>query len=269
MAWHVNFGQAKAELPLDLLTYLKRVNYSAPVRPDDNTLRDLQLAHLLAVPFENLDIVPLHRPIQLTEHALWDKIVLHHRGGFCYELNGLFAGLLKQIGFEVTYLNGRVFKSDGELGSDFDHLALMVRTPGRSTTWLVDVGFGDLFMRPLSLNHPGEQAEGLRAYKLESTDPDYIVLQRGYDGVWRRQYAFDLRPRQFPGDYQAACHYHETSPQSGFTRKGVISKSTSKGRITLEESKLLITIDGRRIERPVVNRAEYESLLDKYFGAVL
>src|SRR5512140_824701 len=106
---------------MDVAAYLARIDYSGPQRADLETLRSLQTAHLLSVPFENLDIVPLHRPLALDEPSLWDKIVERRRGGFCYELNGMFAWLLKQLGFHVTYLNTRVFSRAGELGIDFDH----------------------------------------------------------------------------------------------------------------------------------------------------
>src|SRR5512135_3562244 len=106
---------------MDLSPYLDRINYKGTVEPTPSTLRSLHRAHMLAVPFENLDIVPLHREIHLDEPALWEKIVLRRRGGFCYELNGLFAWLLRHCGFDVTYLNGRVFTRAGKLGMDFDH----------------------------------------------------------------------------------------------------------------------------------------------------
>jgi N-hydroxyarylamine O-acetyltransferase len=81
---------------------------------------------MFQVPFENLDIAR-ERPIRLTEEALWDKIVVQKRGGFCYELNGLFAWLLRQSGFDVSYLNARVYNGQGQLGIDFDHLARRCR----------------------------------------------------------------------------------------------------------------------------------------------
>ncbi len=76
---------------VNISAYLVRIDYTAPVRTDHETLRGLQRAHMLSGPFENLDIITLRRPIQLNEQALWDKIIIHRRGGFCYELNGLFA----------------------------------------------------------------------------------------------------------------------------------------------------------------------------------
>src|SRR3972149_5708622 len=127
---------------MDIPSYLARIRCTGPIQLDYQTLRILQRDHMFTVPFENLDI-ELGKPILLNVEALWDKIILDHRGGFCYELNGLFAWLLKQIGYEVTYLNARVYKEDGSLGIDFDHLALIVRAPSMPERWLADVGFGD------------------------------------------------------------------------------------------------------------------------------
>ena len=253
---------------MNVPSYLTHLNYSASVKPDAETLRGLQFAHLLTVPFENLDI-GLKRPIQLSEEALWDKIILRKRGGFCYELNGLFAWLLKQIGFDVTYLNARVFNGEGELGIDFDHLALLVKIPQEPRRWLADVGFGDSFNEPLSFEERGEQAQGLRAYRLEQTSEEYITWQRNYDGTWERQYFFDLQPRNFPADYELACLYHQTSPESSFTRRSIISKATLDGRISLEAGRLIITTNGKREERLVANAEEYETLLKDHFGVVL
>lgn len=253
---------------MNIPAYLTRLNYSTSVKPDAETLHGLQFAHLLTVPFENLDI-GLKRPIQLGEEALWEKIIVHKRGGFCYELNGLFARLLKQIGFDATYLNARVFDHEGNLGIDFDHLALLVKIPQESACWLADVGFGDSFNEPLSFEERGEQVQGLRAYWLEQTSSGYVTWQKNYDGTWERQYFFDLQPRNFPTDYESACLYHQTSPKSSFTRKSIISKATSDGRVSLEAGRLIVTTNGQRAERLVANQQEYQTLLNEHFGVEL
>jgi N-hydroxyarylamine O-acetyltransferase len=139
---------------MNTAAYLERIHHTRHVEPDVNTLHELQVAHLQSIPFENLDI-GLKRVIQINEPDIWNKLIVNKRGGFCYELNGLFAWLLKQIGFEVTYLNARVFNSKGDLGIDFDHLALLVGIPHQSMRWLVDVGFGDSFNEPLSFEERG------------------------------------------------------------------------------------------------------------------
>src|SRR5688500_12747402 len=136
---------------MDIDAYLERINYRGPLEPTAETLRGLQVAHLLAVPFENLSI-HAGEPIVLDDEALFDKVVARRRGGFCYELNGLFAALLRALGFEVEMLAAAVARSTGEFGRDFDHMTLLVNLKQR---WIADVGFGDSFIEPLLLDEPG------------------------------------------------------------------------------------------------------------------
>src|SRR2546426_8959332 len=127
--------------------YLERINYHGSLSPTAETLRELQVAHLLSVPFENLSILA-GQAIVLEDEALFTKIVANRRGGFCYEANGLFAALLRALGFDVAMLSAEVANAAGEFGPDFDHMTLMVTLAQR---WLVDVGFGDSFLEPLLL----------------------------------------------------------------------------------------------------------------------
>lgn len=249
---------------MDVPLYLARLEYSGPLKPDAQTLQGLHRAHMLKVPFENLDI-GLNRPIKLHEAALWDKIVVQKRGGFCYELNGLFAALLRELGFRVVYLNARVYNQAGELGIDFDHLALLVQSPHQSGRWLADVGFGDSFNAPLRFEEQGAQVQGLRSYRLEKSSDGYTTWRKNYHGPWERLYFFDLQPRNYPSDYQSACLYHQTSPHSSFTRGSVISRATPEGRISLEDGRLILTENGRRSEHPLENDAEYRAFLKQYF----
>jgi len=253
---------------MKISTYLKRIQYARPLKPDAETLHGLQLAHMLSVPFENLDVWLKH-PFRIDELSIWDKLINQKRGGFCYELNGLFAWLLKRIGFHVTYLNARVINSRGELGIEFDHLALLVQIPGQSTRWLADVGFGDSFNEPLNFEERGEQVQGLRAYRIEQTSNGYIIWQKNYDGSWEKQYFFDLQPHKFPAEYEAACLYHQTSPKSSFTRGSIISRATQDGRVSLEDGWLILTTNGTREKRPLKDQTEYKALLLKYFGVEL
>lgn len=224
---------------------------------------------MLNVPFENLDI-GLKRPILLDEQSLWNKIVLNRRGGFCYEVNGLFAWLLKEIGFDVTYLNARDYHEDDDsFGIDFDHLTLLVRVPGEPGRWLVDVGWGDTFTQPLPLDTTEWQEQGLRAYRLEPFQSGYQLWQRGYNGETERQYFFDLTPHQFPAEYEATCHYHQTSPQSIFTQKRIISRLTEHGRVSLDKNRLIVTTNGQREEYPFEHEDEFHKLLKKHFDITL
>ena len=114
---------------MNIKAYLERINYPLNDRrslaPDAETLRELQVAHLLAVPFENLSI-HAGQPIVLEDDALFTKIVDNRRGGFCYEANGLFAALLRALGFDVAMLSAEVANAEGEFGPNFDHMTLLV-----------------------------------------------------------------------------------------------------------------------------------------------
>jgi len=248
--------------------YLNRLNYSKPVRADLETLFALQIAHLQNIPFENLDI-RLGRKIELTDSALWHKLIIQKRGGFCYELNGLFARLLLQIGFKVTYLNARDYHEEEDtFGIDFDHLTLMVNISNESTRWLVDVGWGDTFTKPLNIDDPHEQVQGLRGYWVEPFRNGYQVWQRNYDGSRERHYFFDLSSHRFPEEYLEACRYQQISPNSFFMQKKIISRLTEDGRITMDNDKLIITSHGQRATQDV-KEDERTTLLKKYFGVKL
>src|SRR5262245_26488069 len=145
---------------MDVAAYLDRIGYRGAVDPTAETMRAIHRAHMLAVPFENLDIA-LGRPIELSLPAFYDKIVVRRRGGFCYELNGLFGWLLGELGFSVVTLSARVFNAE-ELGPDYDHMLLLVRLEER---WIADVGFGDSFLDPLRLDDDGH-VEGGRSYRI-------------------------------------------------------------------------------------------------------
>src|SRR5258708_13156169 len=110
---------------MDVQDYLNRINYQGPLAPTAETLRQLQVAHLLTVPFENLSIHG-REPIVLEDEALFQKIVNRRRGGFCYELNGLFAALLRALGFKVAMLSAQVANAEGEFSRHFDHMPLML-----------------------------------------------------------------------------------------------------------------------------------------------
>jgi N-hydroxyarylamine O-acetyltransferase len=253
---------------METFHYLKRIGYAGAIKPDVETLRGLHLAHMFHVPFENLDI-GWRRPIRLTEEALWDKIVVQKRGGFCYELNGLFGWILKQLGFDVTYLNARVYNRQGQLGINFDHLALLVQVRGQCGRWLVDVGFGDSFNEPLDFEKRGEQVQGLRSYRLEEVPDGFVTWQKNYDGTWQRQYFFDLQPHKFPDEYESGCLYHQTSPKSSFTRGSIISRATPDGRVSLEDGRLILTRNGQRTEHKIENKEEYDRLLNQHFDITL
>lgn len=249
---------------MEIDSYLKRINYHGSREPTAETLRELQVAHLYSVPFENLSI-HAKEPIVLNNDALFDKIVNRRRGGFCYELNGLFAALLRSLGFQVEMLAAEVAGPDGVFGPKFDHMALMVKL---SEPWLADVGFGDSFLEPVLLNEATTHEEGERAYRITRDDLSYTLEQRDKQGEWKPQYRFELDSYEFP-DFEEMCVYNQTSPESHFTQKRICSRATPDGRISLSGLRMITTRHGAREERTLSGPDEYAKVLQDSFGIVL
>jgi len=242
---------------IDAGRYLERIGLRGPAEPTVETLRQVHLAHLKAVPFENLS-VRRGEPILLQEEKLFEKIVLRRRGGFCYELNGLFAAFLKTLGFRVERLAGRVAPD----GIPFDHMALRVDL---DEPWLADVGFGDSFLLPLRLQQREPQPGGCgHRYQIDSQDGG-LLLQREEPEGWKRQYQFTLDAWPLSA-FEEGCRYHQTSPQSNFTRNTVVSRATETGRITLSGRRLIVTSLGQRTETELGDEAAVTRILAQQFG---
>lgn len=242
--------------------YLQRIGYGGPRTPTAATLRNLHRAHMLSVPFENLDI-GLGRPIVLEEHKLFEKIVTQRRGGFCYELNGLFAWLLRELSFRVDRLNARVYDG-GRGGPDVDHMTLLLHLEQR---WLADVGFGECFHEPLRLDEAGVQHCNGTDYVLTPGEAKWLLSEHKPPTDWVAAYDFDLQPREL-NEYEEMCLFQQTSPSSMFTQKRVCSLATPDGRISLSNNRLIVTRDGERTERDLSD-VEYPTALRDYFGIVL
>ena len=243
--------------------YLNRIHYQGPTAPNAETLRSLHRAHMFTVPFENLDI-GLGRKIICDESRFLHKIVDERRGGFCYEMNGAFAALLRELGFRVTLLSARVSGGDGSDGPEFDHLALRVEL---EQDWLADVGFGDSFVEPLRLEPGLEQDQFGRRYRLSPANGG-LCLEMNADQAWKKQYTLTLRPREL-SEFAGMCHYHQTSPDSHFTRKRVCSLATPEGRITVSGDRLIETRNGVREERVLHGDEEWRAVLREKFGVNL
>jgi N-hydroxyarylamine O-acetyltransferase len=246
---------------MDVDAYLERISYRGPLAPTAETLRRLHVAHLLTVPFENLSI-HAGEAVVLDDAALFDKVVRRERGGFCYELNGLFAALLRALGFRVEMLSAAVANREGGFGPEFDHMALLVTLEERR---LADVGFGDSFVEPLLVDERAEQTQGARAFRLEEEGGGRLVLlRRDAGGAWEPQYRFGLEPHTF-ADYAEMCRFHQTSPESHFTRGRICSRLTTDGRLTLSAARLIETRGGERFERELADEAECDAALLEHF----
>jgi len=195
------------------------------------------------VPFENLDI-HLGRRLVLDSEANYEKIVERRRGGWCFELNGLFAVLLEQLGFDVTLLGSRVHGTDW-VSQDLAHLLLLVQL---EEPYIVDVGFGE--------------GQGFAPVRLADM-PDRVIEHM--DGL---SVHFTTTPRAI-GDFQHACDDLQTSPESGFVRTRVAHRAVPGGRISLRELTLVEEVDGARTERELRGEEEWRSVLLERFGLLL
>jgi N-hydroxyarylamine O-acetyltransferase len=247
---------------MDIKAYLERIGYRGRIRPNPDLLRRLHRRHLLSIPFENLDI-HLGRPIVLSENSFYDKIIKHHRGGFCYELNGFFANLLVELGYKVSMLSARVARKSGEFSPDFDHMTLLVQL---NHPWLVDVGFGDSFTEPKRLDISGPQADHGRDYRFTRKDGWTLLSRRpNRNGVWKPQYLFSMRQRKLE-DFIPRCRWQQTSPRSHFRKGRICTRLTSNGRLTLTDTKFIVTLGGNKTERQLQSPNEFAVLLRRHFG---
>ncbi|KDN23592.1 arylamine N-acetyltransferase family protein [Amycolatopsis rifamycinica] len=246
---------------MDIDAYLDRLGVARPAAPDLATLRHLQERHLAAVPFENLSS-HLGEPVVLDEEALFGKIVHRRRGGFCYELNGLFAALLRALGYDASLHAAQVFRPDGTLGPPLDHAAIVVSLD--SADWLVDVGFGRFARHPLDLSAVEAQRDPDGEFLvLDAPHGDLDVLLDG-----KPQYRLERRPRPL-ADFVPMAWWQTTSPESHFTRSLTCSRLTSQGRVTLSGGKLIETVDGVRNEIRLATPEAIRAAYRVYFGMTL
>lgn len=241
---------------MDLDAYLSRIGAKRPEKPSAKALRELHERHLERVPFENLS-VHLPEPIELTEDALFDKIVRRRRGGFCYELNGAFAALLRGLGFEVKLLSARIFHN-GRPGPPLVHVVLRVDL---KEPWLVDVGFGRRSMHhPLRMVVCEPQLDpGGEFSVLGTPDGDWDMLQGG-EPIYR----VERRAHEL-SDFVPTCWWQATSPDSHFTSGLLCSRVTPTGRITIAGDRLIETANGKRTERVLADNeivSTYRTVFD-------
>jgi N-hydroxyarylamine O-acetyltransferase len=260
---------------LDRDAYLRRIGYEGALDPSAGVLAGLSAAQLRSVPFENLEIVPLGRPLSLEPAALIAKIVGRRRGGFCFELNGLFALLLEELGFGVERLAFQ-FAEEGGYGPPFDHLALRVTTAAgdeagpAGSRWLADVGAGrNSFARPVPLDPPGAESPPQPAdgavYRLANVGRYHHVWIKEAGGEWRELYRFEPIARRLE-EFSEMCRHHQTSPDSFFTKIPICGLMTDAGRIAIRGDVLTRSGPGWKEETPLPDEAALHAALREHFA---
>lgn len=246
---------------MNLETYLDRIGLTEPLEPDLANLERLQRAHLTAVPFENLDVYARR---ETRTEATWSisKVVDRGRGGWCFELNGAFANLLEELGYEVKRLAAHVLQGGG--GAPMPtHLSLEVIL---DRPYLVDVGFGDSFIKPLPLDSEGPHDGGTGDYGFVF-DEDWVTLVGyGANRTVEPQYRFDRTDRQL-ADFEEASVYLRTTPGLQWTQARFASRLLDGGpdRVTLLADRIKFRRNGTWTEHPV-NQSEWEGLLGDWFA---
>lgn len=246
---------------MDIIKYLNRIGISEILPPNLNSLKKLQKKHLYNIPFENLDI-HYGNKIELNEQLFYDKIVNNNRGGFCYELNGLFYELLIALKYDVRRVSAKVYGKNKQYGKEYDHLALLVKIETRE--YLSDVGFGEFIVEPLAFEMETKQKDKNGIFYFDKYDYEYYRVNKVENKENIPLYIFKDVKRDLK-EFSGMCNFHQSSNESHFTQKKVITLPTKNGRITLNNDKLKITENGIQEEINIRNEIEFDKKLWDYF----
>lgn len=242
--------------------YLARISY-----PDFDTLNisnlfKLHQSHVYNIPFECLDI-HLGIPITLNVESIYKKVVNYVRGGFCYELNTLFNWLLNQLGYESNLISAQIINNN-EPGPDYDHMAIHVKYEGSS--WLLDVGFGDLFVHPIEIKPDIVQFDGLNYFMVKHLGGEtYSLLMSATENHFKEKYRFKLSGVALE-EFAEQCQLKQTSEDSHFVKNLICTQPIAEGRKTVFNQKFLQRDSGGRHFFTFGSENDLVSCLQKEFG---
>jgi len=246
----------------DILAYLERIHCKGTTDVTLETLKVLHTGHVMNIPFENIDVLN-KKPISLDINDLFEKIVTNKRGGYCFEMNGLFSFILKNLGFRVTNLLARVWNNGFELTGK-THQILLVEID--DACWLADVGFGGNGpISPILLKSGIDQEHCFRSHRIVM-DPTYgYQLQFKIKGEFQPIYAFSLE-KCYTQDYVIANYFSSTHPSSRFARELICTIPTTEGRITLLNNQLKIVKKEEKTEIRLASDEQIQEELQHNFG---
>jgi len=249
---------------MDVTAYLHRIGLDAVPAPDRDALFALQKAHLTHVPYETMDIIQ-KREVSLDPEAVFDKVVNRRRGGYCFELNGLFGCLLRELGFAVTEYFGRFLRDEAPGFIPMRrHRVLRVTAEGRD--YICDVGVGGVCpLLPLALEEDTEQTDGRTVYRFRR-DPffGWVIQEKKPEG-FRDYYGFTEEP-QAPIDFEATHYYCCHSPESIFVKSAICAIQTEQGRRTLSAGEFRIFSENTVETYTPQDEKTFLQALDAYFG---
>jgi N-hydroxyarylamine O-acetyltransferase len=230
--------------------YLDRVDFDRAVSPDLETLVALHRAHLLAIPYDNLEI-QLGRENTLSDRAFADKLVRRQRGGWCYEMNGLFTAILSEIGFTVSRVGGAVardLQGDESIGN---HMVALVDLDRR---YVADVGLSDGPLDPFPLEERRWKERGLE-FRLEKLSDGWWRFHNHQHGLAPR-FDFTEEPRTLDW-YQPKCSELQSVDHSPFVGLAMAVRRLPGGFRALIDATLIEVHDGSRSERRLSSSGEY------------
>src|SRR3954468_2895486 len=239
--------------------YLERISYGGPVEPTLACLTAIHRCHATRIPYENLD-VQLGVPVGQDREALYEKLVVRRRGGWCYEMNGLLQGALEEIGFDVKRVAGGVHRHETGERAVGNHLVLLVRL---ERDYIADLGLGDGLREPVPLRE-GSYTQGPFTFRLERVDD-------GYWRVWNREggdpEAFDFR--EDPADEEllaTQCLRLQTSAESGFVQNLACQRMALDGVTVLQGRVLTRDVPAGRTKELLHSADELKAALAREFG---
>ena len=245
---------------MDLAAYLDRIGFQGRPAPDRATLEAVQGLHLLAIPYENLD-VQLGRPLTTSPAAAFDKLVTRRRGGWCYEMNGVLGWALTQIGFKVTRLTGAVMRSAAGDANIGNHLVLRIDLDDGPR--VADVGLGDGPFTPYPMVEGPFADQGLE-FRLERIDGGWWRL---HNHALARPPNFDLNlEREDEGRLSQMCGLLQTDPASLFVQNLICQRFTPDGHVDLIGRVLRRQGPQGTTERVLASPVELVEALGDVFG---
>ncbi len=253
------------DTPIDFDAYRRRIGFDGELAPTFDTLARLVERHAATIPFENIEVLAGRVP-RLDPASIEQKIVRQRRGGYCFEQNGFFLAVLRQVGFVVSGLEARVRAGvPADVVTPRTHMALRVTLAGED--YLVDVGFGGLGPTPpLKLRACTDQHDAFGSYRFVEAQSDLLLQCETHEG-WMDCYR--IGPTEpHPIDYEMANWFVATHAKAMLRQNLLAARSTPSGRLTLFNHKLSLR-NGTKApteERILANRAEFDEVFRDALG---
>lgn len=257
----LNYFQTKPKvqrIPVD--EYLKRINVEKDT-PSIEYLNVLHKAHLLNIPFENLDVIFNQKPI-LDIPRFYKKIITNKRGGISFELNLLFYHLLDSLGFTCYLISARKYVNNS-MGPGFDHPLIVVSI--KNEYWLVDVGSISLFVEPIKIVANQLQLDYNQYFRFEQDPDENYLLKKSSNSIeFQQVYQFDLKPKEII-QFLERFHFYYESPESPLKQQKLIFQHTTSGKVQLTDNLLIHESMGDIVKTAILQEDDFVAKLQEYF----